>query len=265
MERIGFLGAGNMGAAIAAGLRRRRPEIALAFYDVDGEKAERTAAEYGAERSTGARELVEASDRTVIAVKPQHLEALFGELAGIPTDHCFISIAAGVHSSRFRERLASSQVIRFMPNLSATVGASAVAVAVPEGVSGVFRDDSLAIARAIGTPVELPEELLAAFTGLSGSGIAYVFAFIHALALGGTQAGIPYPSSYEIALSTLEGATALLRGSSVSPAEYLTRVTSAGGTTIEGVRALEEGGMTPAVMEAVMRARNRALEIERGE
>jgi pyrroline-5-carboxylate reductase len=265
MERIGILGAGNMGAALAAGLNENCPELRLSFFDTDREKAQQTASSYGADTAGSAAELVEQSDRVIIAVKPQHLGQLFDDLAGAPAEKHYISIVAGIPSSRFREQLSTSQVIRFMPNLAANVGAAAVAVAAPEGVKEDFRRDALTIARALGSPLELPEELLAAFTGLSGSGIAYVFAFIHALALGGTEAGIAYGSSLDIALSTVEGAAKLLRSSGTSPAEYLTRVTSAGGTTIAGVRALEEGGLTPAVMNAVARAKERAEEIEKGE
>jgi pyrroline-5-carboxylate reductase len=265
MERLGIIGAGNMGTAIAAGIKQRHPEQQLSVYDIDGEKARKAAEEFGADAESSAAELAERSSRVVIAVKPQQLEALFTSLREAPAGTAYISIAAGIPSSRFRERLGTDQVIRFMPNLAANVGASAVAVAVPEGVDEQFREDAMTVARALGSPVELPEELLAAFTGLSGSGIAYVFAFIHALSLGGTEAGIPYDTSLDIALSTVEGAAKVLRASGRSPAEYLTRVTSAGGTTIAGVRALEEGGLTPAVMNAVARAKDRALEIERGE
>ena len=265
MQQIGILGAGNMGAALAAGIRRNHPELKLSFYDIDEKKARHAASAHDASTASSPLGLVQESDRVVIAVKPQHLESLFSGLSKAPAESCYISIAAGIPIERFKQQLNTSQVIRFMPNLAANVGASAVAVAIPEEVDEAFRKDALTIAHALGSPVELPEELLAAFTGLSGSGIAYVFSFIHALSLGGTEAGIPYDTSLDIALSTLEGAAKLLRSSGTSPAEYLTRVTSAGGTTIAGVRALEEGGMTPAVMNAVARAKERARQIERGE
>ncbi|MGC9312236.1 MAG: pyrroline-5-carboxylate reductase [Sediminispirochaetaceae bacterium] len=262
MNTFGIIGAGNMGRAFGIGLNAKHPEIGIRFYDVDREKAERTAGECGGTVCSTTSELAEASDTLLIAVKPQQLDTLCSEVAPKGNGKSFISIAAGTPISYFEGHLKNRRIIRFMPNLAATVGASVVGIAYGAGADDAFRQDACTVASAVGIPVELPERLLSAITGLSGSGLAYVFAFLHALALGGTDAGFTYEQALEIAYGTAEGAVKLLRTEGAVPSEYLTRVCSAGGTTIRGVKALEKGGFTHTVMEAVAAAARRAEEIE---
>lgn len=261
MASIGIIGAGHMGSALSKGLSSGARQIML--YDAQPGKAEQAAHACGGRSVDSSRQLFEQSDTVVIAVKPQQLEALFDEVGGFSKDSRVISIAAGIPISLFRRRLSTAQVVRFMPNLAATVSASVVGVAVSPEVDDAFRREALSIAEALGTAVQLPEAQLSSITGLSGSGIAYVFAFLHALALGGTQAGIPYETSLEIAEQTVDGALQVLKHGNAGPSEMLTKVASAGGTTIEGIRALEERGFTAAVMDAVLKAARRASEIER--
>ncbi len=261
-ERIGIIGAGNMGYALAKGLSADNERGELLIYDTDVEKARNTAAACEASTTESAQDLIEKCGVTVIAIKPQHLGAFFSQLSAGTKDRKFISIVAGTRIETFQEKLRTPQVVRFMPNLAATVSASVVGVATPEGIDEDFRMESFSIAEALGTAVPLPEELISAVTGLSGSGIAYVFAFLHAMALGGTQAGIPYNTSLGIAQQTMRGALEVLEQGEIGPSEMLTRVASAGGTTIRGIRALEERGFTAAVMDAINKAADRASEIE---
>ncbi|MFO7850401.1 MAG: pyrroline-5-carboxylate reductase [Spirochaetia bacterium] len=262
MGVTGIIGAGNMGFALVKGLKRDNSEREILIFDQDIPKAERAAEECQCIVASSLEEIFRRADITVVAIKPQHLAPFFRDASKHSKNQRIISIVAGKPIELFKRELGTSEVIRFMPNLAATVSASVVGVASPEGIDEAFRAEALTIAEALGTAVPLPEELLSSITGLSGSGIAFVFAFIHAMALGGTQAGIPYDTSLEIAEHTLHGALEVLKNENSTPSEMLTRVTSAGGTTIEGVRALEEGGLTPAVMEAIMRAKKRAEELE---
>ena len=155
-----------------------------------------------------------------------------------------------------------------MPNIAATVSESITAVSPGQNASKEFIKEAVKIAESIGKAIVLSESQMSAFTGLSGSGIAYVLSFIHALALGGTEQGIPYNQSLQIAIQTVNGATAILSKDSnkgkpeENPISLLTKVTSAGGTTIAGVRALEEGRLTATVMDAVKRASNKATDLE---
>ncbi len=260
--RIGILGFGNMGEAFAAGLRERQPEWELAVYEKVEAQSRLAAERYGATLCASPAEIAEGSEILIVAVKPQNTDELLASLRPYCRQARVISIVAGKRIAYFQEGLGTDQVVRFMPNLAAREGKAAVGVSCAAGVQPDFRAQALRIAQAVGTALEVSEELLAAITGISGSGLAYVFAFLHAMALGGVQAGLSYPTALSAAFEVAEGAVALLRKSGEHPISLLAKVTSPGGTTIAGVRALEEGGFTAAVMDAVVRASDRARELE---
>lgn len=262
MQTLGIIGAGNMGQAFGIGLRSRSSETEISFFDIDRKKAEKAAERCGASSCSNYAELLAGSEAILLAVKPQHLAEVCSALGAGAEEKKYISIIAGTPIAYIEKQVGTSRIVRFMPNLAATVGESVVGISCGDSVDRTFREEALEIAASVGTPIELPEGLLAAVTGLSGSGIAYVFAFLHAMALGGTDAGLSYQQALQIAYSTTRGAVKLLESEGVSPSEYLTRVTSAGGTTIRGIKALEKGGFTHTVMEAVTEAASRAEEIE---
>jgi len=262
MNTIGIIGAGNMGRAFGIGLHTAQPQISIRYFDIDTEKSARTAGECGGSSCTSYGEIFEAADIIMLAVKPQQAELLFHEWGKHAFGRTYISIMAGTPISYLEAWLADSRIVRYMPNLAATVGASVVGISYGKDIDESIRQDALMIASAVGTPIELPEKLLSAITGLSGSGLAYVFAFLHAMALGGTDAGFTYEQALDISYDTVEGAVKLLRAEGAAPSEYITRVTSAGGTTIRGIKALEKGRFTHTVMEAVQAAARRAEEIE---
>jgi len=173
-----------------------------------------------------------------------------------------VSILAGTRIARLQEGLGTKQVARFMPNIAAVAGKALVGVSfAPEADPG-FRADCLALAGAFGSTLEIPERLMAAMTGLSGSGLAYVFAFADAMALGGVAAGFDYATALRVAVETIESGAAMLRSAGAHPRELASRVASPAGTTIQGLRALERGGFAAAVMEAVEAAARRAQELE---
>ena len=251
-----------MGFAIARGLRNKFENLQLYVIDKDKELAAKRAEEAGAENSSSFEHLIKNSQIIIIAIKPQHLIDLFKEINPFTKGKKIITIAAGKKISFFEENLSTRNVVRFMPNIAAKESLSLTGIAFGENVSEDFKKEAVETAEAFGTSVILPESLMSAITGLSGSGIAYVFAFIHALALGGTNSGIPYDTSVDIALQTIEGAVALVRESKTNPVTSLTKVISAGGTTIAGIKALEERSFTAAVMDAVEKAALRAAEFE---
>lgn len=269
MKSIGIIGFGTMGEAIARGLRSgSRGDTGAA--DVSIAIVEKSAARRKAaselpgvvDFSDRDTELAEFADLIVLAIKPQDLDDLADRFGHILSGNRVISILAGISIGTLNRYFPGCQVIRFMPNLAASIGRAAVGIAIPEDTAPEFREDAFLVARAIGRPFELEERLLAAFTGISGSGIAYVFAFLNALALGGTRAGIPFEKSLEIAMSVMQGAVELSRSQDVPPATLIGKVVSPAGTTIEGIHALEEAGFTAAVMDAVVRAAKRADTLE---
>jgi pyrroline-5-carboxylate reductase len=203
----------------------------------------------------------EASDGAVLAVKPNDVRAACESLAGTKR---VLSIAAGVPISALEDALGTGvAVVRAMPNTPALVGAGAAAIA-PGTAAG---DDDLAWAEsvlgAVGAVVRVPEPLLDAVTGLSGSGPAYVFLVAEALIDAGVLAGLPREVSAALTVQTLLGSARLLAETGDTPEALRAAVTSPGGTTAAGLRALEAAGVRAAFLDAVQAATARSRELGR--
>ncbi len=256
MKNIGIIGFGNMGEAFAAGLRRVSGGVRLGVVEKAPARMAAARDGHGAEDFTGRpADFFAFADTVILAVKPQDAEAVLREISPFGKNRKFISIIAGKSLDFYRRHLDTPFLARFMPNLAATQGRAAVGVsfsdAPGDAAAEAFRREAVEIAAALGDAVEIPERLMPAMTGLSGSGIAFVFAFIHALALGGVKTGFGYDRALEIALSVVEGAAAVLRSSRENPATLVAKVASPAGTTIAGFQALEDAAFTSAVMRAV--------------
>jgi pyrroline-5-carboxylate reductase len=242
-----------MGSALLASIHRRHPDISMILYDIDEELMKKTAGLVQGTAAASPQEAADAADAVIIAVKPQNLTELAKNVSfsdGIPV----ISIAAGITLEKLKTIFRRGSFVRWMPNIAATVSASIIAVTWDNETVPDWKHDALSLAECSGAAIYLPEELFSAFIGISGSGIAFMLQFIHAMALGGTREGISYQKSLKIVLETMKGAVKLAETSGTSPSELITSVTSAAGTTIEGITALEEDGMTAAVMHAVHEA-----------
>ncbi len=208
-----------------------------------------------------------ASEVLLLAIKPQMLDAVVTELASgerISNKPLVISILAGVTLSRLEAAFPGQPVIRAMPNTPATVGAGISAIAAGKGVSEGHISQAQSIFQAVGQVVEVPESLMDAVTGLSGSGPAYVAMMIEALSDGGVAAGLPRAVASQMALQTVLGTAQLIEQSQLHPAQLKDRVTSPGGTTIAGVVQLEKAGFRSAVIEAVRAAYQRSQELGNG-
>ncbi len=257
--KIAIIGCGNMGSAIAASLADN--DLYEVFvYNRSKEKALNLHKEYNKINVLERMEDAAGFDAVMIAVKPQMLPPLYEDLRKLEAK-MYISVAAGVNLKTLRENLNTDNVVRFMPNIAAKAKSSVTAVALGKGI----KDEAaiLSIASSFGSAFILPEEQFPAFIGISGSAIAYVFEFIHYLALGGVKEGIPYNKSAEIAKDTLISASKLMDNTKKSAIELETMVCSAGGTTIEGVKALQDGAFGSAVMNAAIKAAERNKELEK--
>lgn len=256
--KVGFLGLGRMGAALARGCLNASGASAIYGYDPAPGAADEGLADLV--RVNSAQELEAAVDVVLLCVKPQDMASVVAGLAG---DKRYISIAAGLSTARLRSFFKtgqSTQLARVMPNISATIGQS---------VSGYYCEDEALAAiterlfSAVGVAIRVKQEnLLHAVTGLSGSGPAYVFEFIHALAEGGVAAGLPYEAALKLATATAAGAAALLTASGEHPSVLRNHVASPGGTTIAGLAALERAGFHGQVMAAVEAAARRSRELD---
>jgi len=261
-KSVGTIGAGNMAEAILRGLLRAgmQPDQLIAS-DPDPARREHIAQELGVRTTESNSDVASSCELVVLAVKPAHLEAATAELPreGAPL---YVSIIAGCRLATLRGLLGkNARIVRVMPNTPALIGAGISALASDGDLPAQEVEQATNVLAAVGRVVHLPEPLLDAVTGLSGSGPAYVYAFIEALTEAGVREGLPAGIAQELAAETVLGAARLLRESGEQPALLRERVTSPGGTTLAGLSALEQGGLRAAVFEAVRAASARSREL----
>jgi pyrroline-5-carboxylate reductase len=265
--RIGFLGAGKMATALAKGWLSAglvEPGRLLASDPIEDARTAFTQATSA--RSTASNsEVVTSSQILIIAVKPQTMNALLPEIrSSVGPDHLVVSIAAGITLGQLETGLGTGRrLIRVVPNTPCLVGASASAYA-PGG--NATAADIAAIDRllnAVGRAIRLPENLLDAVTGLSGSGPAFVYLMIEALSDGGVRVGLPRDVATLLAAQTVAGAAKMVLETSLHPGALKDMVASPGGTTIAGLHALERAGARAAFMDAVEAAARRATELSK--
>lgn len=253
--KIGFIGLGNMAKAMIGGMLAKgiaKPEELTG--SAKTEKTRKAVEEkYGIETLADNGAVAEASDILILAVKPQMFDTVIPQIRDrLRKDTLIVSIAAGRTIAQIEERLGGSfKVVRCMPNTPAMVG---------EGCSGVCRNERVTeeemarcmeLVSSFGLAEEVPEKLMDAVVGVSGSSPAFVFLFLEALADGGVKAGMPRGQAYRFAAQTVLGSAKLLLETGKHPGELKDMVCSPGGTTIEGVQALEDMGFRSAVMSAV--------------
>jgi len=263
-RKIGFIGGGNMAEALIKGLLKGTfPPSAIRVSEPDTDRQRHLAERYAVGTTPENLEVVKECDLIVLAVKPQMVEeVLTGIASAFSEDKLLISILAGVSTERLEAHFdGSPRLVRAMPNTPALVGAGATALS-----PGWFAtpDDVLAarhLFEAVGTVHVGDEKLIDAVTGLSGSGPAYVFTIIEALADGGVQEGLPRDVALSLAVQTLYGSARLVQESGEHPAALRDKVCSPGGTTIAAVKTLEEKGLRSALMEAVASAARRSREL----
>lgn len=220
---------------------------------------------YGIQTTSDNQTVAATARILLLAIKPQVFETV---TAGFQTIQrvddslpLVISILAGVPLSKLELAFPSHPVIRAMPNTPATVGAGITAIAAGQWAQPSHLALAEEIFRAVGEVVEVPESLMNAVTGVSGSGPGYVAIAVEAMTDGGVAAGLPRAIAAKLALQTVLGSAQLLQESGMHPAELKDRVTSPGGTTIAGIAALEKSGFRSALIEAVQAASQRSKDL----
>ncbi|MGD1912782.1 MAG: pyrroline-5-carboxylate reductase [Rivularia sp. (in: cyanobacteria)] len=205
-----------------------------------------------------------AEEVVFLAIKPQIFSAIAQELGGVINNGnkpLVISILAGVQLNQLEAAFPGLPIVRAMPNTPATVGAGMTAICYGAYTKPKHKEVAKQLLGAIGEVVEIPEHLMDAVTGLSGSGPAYIALTIEALADGGVASGLPRTIANALALQTVLGTAQLLQESKMHPAVLKDRVTSPGGTTIAGITQLERAGFRSALIEAVKAAAKRSQEL----
>ncbi len=262
---IGFLGAGKMGEALARGLLEAAvvPRERLFLSDTDPARRTTVAEALGVQVVEDNRQVVEAADVVVVALKPDVVRSVLPTLAEVFTPQkLVVSIAAGVTLAELERMVGrEKRLVRVMPNTPALVGAGASAYALGHNATEADASVVEELLGAVGLCVQVPERLLDAVTGLSGSGPAFVAVFIEALADGGVLCGLPRDQALQLAAQTVLGTARLILEGGKRPAEIKDMVASPGGTTIEGIRALEELGLRAAAIAAVEAAAAKSAEL----
>jgi pyrroline-5-carboxylate reductase len=264
-KRISFIGSGNMAEALVKGLigsgsvsaedivlSARRPE-----------RAQQMAQRYGARAAPDNSACVRGSAIVLIAVKPQVLVQVISQMASaIPSDALVISVAAGITTSALEAILnQGTHVIRSMPNAAAMVGESATAICPGSHATQPDLEVARAIFEAVGRVVVVDEVHLDAVTGLSGSGPAYIFLIIEALADAGVKVGLSREVALQLSAQTLLGSAHMLLETGEHPGRLKDQITSPGGTAIAGLHTLEAGGLRTTLINAVEVATKRAQEL----
>lgn len=261
---IAVIGAGNMGGALMAGWVRSgriAPECITAIDTVPGLLAMRKA-ELGVQICADARQVVAGQDVVVLVLKPQVWKEVVADFVDLlHPGQVVVSMMAGVRLSAMEEVLGALPVVRVMPNILAQVGAAGSGVCAGAHVAPHQVQRVMDLLNAVGVAVVVSEAQMDAVTGLAGSGPAYVYAVIDALADGGVRAGLGKDVALKLAVQTVLGAARMVAESGEHPAVLKDRVTSPGGTTIAGLHALEQGGFRAAVMDAVLAATRRSEEL----
>ncbi len=265
MPRWGFIGSGKMATALVKGMLRAGNASAESICASDPLPAARATlqSETGVTVFDSNLAVAERCDALVLAVKPQSMREVLRELrTAVTPDHLVISIAAGTTIASIDEGLGrSGRLVRVMPNTPALVGEGASAYAM--GPRTVPEDEAIvkSCLESVGRAVRVPESLLVAVTGQSGSGPAFVYLMIEALSDGGVRVGLPRDVATLLAAQTVLGAAMMVRDTGEHPGVLKDQVASPGGTTIAGLHALERGGLRAALMDAVEAATHRSAEL----
>ena len=265
-KKICIIGTGNMGEALVSGLvgsGSSGPEKIICT-DVREAKLKAIEKEYGVKTTTNNLEAVMKSDIVIYAVKPQIMAAVIKEtVEKLDMSKLVISIAAGVPMAALESCLDKElRLIRVMPNIAAAVKEAATAVAAGKNASEEDIKMAMTIFDSIGKTVFIGENyLMDAITGLSGSGPAYIFLIVEALADAGVKVGLSRQEALFLSAQTVLGAAKMLMETKEHPGQLRDRVTSPGGTAIAGLATLEKGGLRTTLINAVEVATNRSREL----
>lgn len=262
---FGFIGTGNMGGALAAAAKKGSSQFSALLADSNAEKAAALAKELCC--NSGDVTTVAAECKYIfLGVKPQIMHTLLDEIAPILAKRndrfVLVSMAAGVSMAKITDMLRNDYpVIRIMPNVAASVGEAMILCTANSQVQDDELDEFRSLMAGAGRIDMLDEKLFDAGCALSGSGPAYVFMFIEALADGAVACGLPRAQALDFAVQTVLGSARLIKETGRHPAELKDAVCSPAGTTIAGVSALESADFRAAAINAVKAAYNRSIEL----
>ena len=266
MATFGFIGTGNMGGALARALAKNVEGDSILLANRSAEKAAALAAELGC-KAVSSEAIAKKADYIFLGVKPQMMADLLAQLSPILKERedrfILVTMAAGLTIQRIREMAGGDYpVIRIMPNTPSSIGEGMILYTAGSDVLDIELQVFLSAMSGAGRLSPLPENLMDAGSAVSGCGPAFVDLFIEALADGGVACGLPRASALEFAAQMVAGSAKLVLESGKHPGVLKDAVCSPGGTTIQGVRALEAGNFRGTVMEAVIKAYEKNFDLK---
>ena len=256
--KIGFIGCGNMGSAMIGGILKKgvfaKDEIIVSNLTEEGSKRSRE--KLGVVTTMDNCEVVKNANIVILAVKPQFYEEVINEVKDYLTpEHKIVGIAPGKTLAWLEEKFGLLlKVVRLMPNTPAQVGEGMTGACVNERVTREDPDQILTITNSFGRTEVVPERMMDAVGAVSGCSPAYVFMFIEAMADAAVAQGMPRKQAYQFAAQSVLGSAKMVLETGMHPGELKDMVCSPAGTTIEGVRILEQNGFRSAVFEALQGA-----------
>jgi len=264
--RIAVLGAGKIGESLIAGLRSSDWADIVATSRRE-ERVQELRDRYGVDATTSNPEAIHGADVVVLAVKPQDIENLLGEVGHLVTpDQTVLSVAAAITTARIERHLNQNvPVVRSMPNAPSTIHEGIAGMCAGKHASSEHMQRAGTVLRAVGDVVEVPEEQMDAITAVSGSGPAYYALLAEAMIEAGILLGLSREVSTKLVVQTMLGSAKLLRDEGMHPVGLREIVTSPGGTTTRAIRELEQAGVRAAFLNAINAAMERSKELARGD
>lgn len=259
--KFGVIGAGNMGEAILSGFcgSGNAGGTQIFVFDPDAEKCRALEKKLGVKTAASLEALIDESDLLLIAIKPNVCTHVYEEQFDRFSKKAVVSIAAGWGGERLQKALpADTRILRVMPNTPAMVGEGMIVFESGDSLTDDERAFAKTLFGSVGDVISVEPKLMDAVTALSGSGPAYVYLFIEALADGGVKAGLPRATALKLAAQTVKGSAIMVSETGIHPGELKDRVCSPGGTTIEAVATLEQHGFRGAVIAAVDACREKS-------
>lgn len=267
-EKVAIVGSGNMGVALARGLTETWAGASrrVVLSGRNPGKVRETARRLHVRAARSNADAVRDADTIVLAVKPQIVPSVLEEIReSVPEGATLLSIAAGISTGGIEATFGGRVgVVRAMPNVAASVRASATAYCLGPHAGATDRRRAREILESIGTIVEVDESLMDAVTGLSGTGPLYLFLILESLSDAGVKVGLSRDVATHLAIQTLVGSAQLVRATGEHPAKLRDLVTSPGGTAITALHSLERSGLKAMLMDAVEAATRRSEELGRG-
>ena len=266
-KRIGFIGTGHMARALARGFLKTEfvAKEQIFGYDINPQAIQRFAEQTGGGKTASIKDLVAGSDVVFLAVKPQQMNEVLhaiGSLRALGLNPLWITIAPGIPIRTYLKEIGNiARLVRVMPNTPCLVGEGVCGFCVSEGIKPDDVQITTDLLSTVGIAIQFPERQLDAVAGLSGSGPAYVYMMIEAMADGGVKMGLSREHALQLAANTIQGAAKVLLHTGDHPGVLKDKVCSSRGTTISAIHVLEQSGFRAALIGAVEAATLRSREM----